>query len=215
MANVADLRANVRSILRDADADVYTDELIADSLYHGELMVVAYKPEATAETVDIPVVAGAAQTIPAAYGRLLDIKHNGTLAAPGAGIRLVGRENLDLFDPSWRAATPGTSATQYTFDERQPTQFELCPPVQAGFVVGSLSKRPVPYADPGNDTTMVGDEHNPALIEWCLYRLFSEDTEGSVNEARSRKHYGNFFNFYGMKIPNEARVSPRQPENKS
>lgn len=40
-------------------------------------------------------------------------------------------------------------------------------------------------------------------------------TEGSVNESRSRKHYANFFNFLGVKVQNEVRVSPRQPEHKS
>ncbi|MEX2964654.1 DUF6682 family protein [Microbulbifer sp. TYP-18] len=211
---VSALIAEVRNSLRDASEVQYSAEAIGSALLDAELVVVAYKPEATAEDVEVTTVDGARQEIPADYLRVLDIKHNGTLAEPGRSIRLVAREHLDLMAPNWRAANTEPEARQYTYDEHNPRVFELSPPVVAGTVVATLAKRPAEYDDLTTAMPTVGPEYRPALIEYALYRLFSEDTEGSVNESRSRKHYANFFNFLGVKVQNEARVSPWQPERK-
>ncbi|MFS1522763.1 DUF6682 family protein [Microbulbifer sp. 2304DJ12-6] len=215
MASVSDQIGKVRGMLRDAGATAYSDATIGHALYDAELGIVAYKPEATAQDVEVPTVDGARQEIPLDYLRVLDIKHNGSMTIPGRSIRLVAREHLDLMTPDWRSADTVAEARQYTYDERNPRVFELSPPVIAGTVVATLAKRPLAYDDLADASLTVGDEYCPALTEYALYRLFSEDTEGSVNESRSRKHYANFFNFLGVKVQNEARVSPRQPEHKS
>ncbi|BBM03776.1 DUF6682 family protein [Microbulbifer sp. GL-2] len=215
MAAVSDLIAELRGMLRDAGFDLYSDTAISNALYDAELVTVAYKPEATAKDVEIATADGARQEVPSEYLRVMDIKYNGSLAAPGRGISMVAREHLDLISPSWRSANLVEEARQYAYDERNPRVFELFPPVVAGSIVATLVLRPLKYGDLTSATTTVGDEYRPALIEYALYRLFSEDTEGTPNESRSRKHYTNFFNFLGIKVQNEARVSPRQPEHKT
>lgn len=214
MGSVADTVAEVRGILRDAGADLYSDALIQAAVLAGEVMTATTKPESVSDRIEIATAAGSLQALPATHFRLLDLLHNGPASAPRRSINLVGRETLDRMTPNWRSATPVDDAREYVYDERNPLQFELSPPVKAGTIVGLLAKRPTPYTNVANDELTVDAMNQPAVIEWALYRLFSEDTEGTVNEARSRKHYGNFFNFFGIKLQNEARNSPRQPEHK-
>lgn len=214
MGSVADTVAEVRGILRDAGADLYSTALIETCVHAGEVMTATTKPESVTETVEVATVTGAYQSLPATHFLLLDLLHNGTKAAPRRGISLVGRETLDRMTPNWRAATPVADAREYVYDPRSPLEFQLSPPVIAGNVVALAAKRPPEYSDPTTADLAVDAMNQPAVIEWALYRLFSEDTEGAVNEARSRKHYANFFNFFGIKLQNEARNSPRQPENK-
>lgn len=214
MGKVADLIGEVRGFLRDADADQFDDAVIADAVYHGELALQSVKPEATSTDMDVETVEGSRQSLPDNAERLLDVRCNGTLAAPGRSIRMTARETLDVVTPDWRGAEPVESAREYLYDERLPDVFELSPPVLPGNVVCVVSLQPAKYGDIASGDLTVRDKYVPALIEWSLYRLFSEDSEGTVNEARSRKHYTNFFNFLGVKLQNEARVSPRQAEHK-
>lgn len=118
--------------------------------------------------------------------RLLDVIciHN------GAPLTIFDRRTLDLFDPTWRTATPG-QATQWSPKENDPLVFYLDKPAPTGQVLDiQYIRNPGTYAL--NDS--IGDvpeSMKSALVDYVVYRAESKDDENVLN-ARAAAFYSAF-----------------------
>lgn len=215
---VSELLAMVRGVLRDADADAWTDEQILAALYEAELVTVNHRPDATARLADFSLASGVEQSIDALEPkpvRLLDIVGNVDEGRLVYAARRVHRTDLDTRFPAWFAAAPVSRVVEWIFDDRQPMAFMVNPPVNTGTQVRILySALPTPYPDPLLETeTTVGPVYAPALPEWALYRLFGHDVENSVNIARANQHLGVYGNLIGVQLESALRYSPKRREH--
>jgi hypothetical protein len=210
---VVDIAAIIANSLRDSSQDNWTNVSIYQAIYEAECVVVFHRPDATATDASLALSAGIKQSIAAITpkpNRLLDIKFNGTNAAPGLGVRKATQAEMDSSNPTWRSDTPAAVIREYIFDERDALGFYVSPPATASGASLQLLYSAIPtYYDPAtvsNSTVItVGDMYQPVLIEWALYRLFGQDVEGSVNGNRSRAHLVNFANMLGIKLENDFR----------
>ncbi|MGH1372984.1 MAG: DUF6682 family protein [Cellvibrionaceae bacterium] len=219
MAKVEVLTAQVQQILRD-DGVNYSPEKIHGYLHEGEIILAVHKNSSTARDIDYQCAVGAKQDLSSVSGvnvaGLLSVKSNGTIENPKTAVRMVSRDDLDQIDPSWRSADSADEIDEYIHDAREPTIFYTNPPASAGQELNiSVYLVPAPYGDVSDTTeTTVSDLDAPSLVEWALYRAFSEDSEGTPNFQRSSRHLQGFSSLSGVKLQNEYRSSPKNPENR-
>jgi len=219
MAKVQALTAQVQQILRD-DGVNYTPEKIHGYLHEGEVILAVHKNSSTSRDIDYECTKGAKQDLAVLSGLtvagLLSVKANGTIDAPQSSVRLVSKDDLDQVDPSWRSSDPDDEIDEYIYDPREPTIFYTNPPASLGQKLNvSVYLVPAPYGVVGANTeTTVSDLDAPSLVEWALYRSFSEDSEGTPNFQRSSRHLQGFSSLSGVKLQNEYRSSPKNQDNK-
>lgn len=120
---------------------------------------------------------------------------------PGRAVRIVDRETLDTYTPSWHTET-GTELQGYVYDPKTPQIFYVTPGVKSDATVwADLQYAFNPpevsvtgsYGMDGTDTTTVGvDESNTDdLVNYILARAYAKDSESSNVAASSM--YGQQF----------------------
>ncbi len=174
--------------------------------------VALVRPDATATTAAVQLVAGTKQSLPAGGQRLLKVVRNmgADGATPGRVIHKTDMSALDRFDPDWHLASKAKSAVlEYVYDDRVPKTFYVNPPVPASPAVHvelSHSATPTDVTDAG-DQLSIDDIYEPALRHWALYLAYSLNVE-QRNANRAATHYQGFFNVLGVKIRSDMMVSP-------
>lgn len=180
----------------------------------GEREIVTLKPDALTEIVNLTLVPGTKQTITGI--KVLDVVRNmGTGGTtPGAAIRGVRREILDLLDPNWHSATANTVVKFSTVNEPESQVFYVFPPQPSTgnqVVEVMQTKSPTPIASPaGAQVISLDDLYEPALVDYCLYRAMMKEAEESATSAqRAAAHYQSFLNAIGVRTQGEGRVQEK------
>ncbi len=218
MAKVQALTAQVQQILRD-DGVNYPPKTIHRYLHEGEVILAVHKSSSTARDIDYACKAGTKQDLSLVdemnIAGLLAVKANGSIDEPKRSVRLVSRDDLDQVDPEWRSADPADDIDEYIHDPREPTVFYTNPPASVGQPLNiSVYLVPAEYGEVDENTiTTVSELDAPSLVEWALYRAFSEDSEGTPNFQRSSRHLQGFSSLSGIKLQNEIRTSPNKTRN--
>lgn len=219
-ASVEGITARIKAALRDANQDSWPEDVIHLSILEAERVIVNFRPDATAVSTTLDLVAGIEQSLAGLTNppanRLLEVKHNVVGTAPGRGVRRVAGGDVDAIAPDWRSAPASAVIKEFIHDPREPLLFYVRPPAATGAKLRvSYSAIPAPYGTVNSGTqTTVSEVFEPMIIEHALYRLFGHDTEGSVNVARSQAHLNNFNNWMGTKIQGEAVYGPKNMEHK-
>ncbi len=158
--------------------------------------IVLRRPAARALTQNITLVAGTFQTTPAGTAQLLDVIRNIKAGgAPGATIRISDRQSIDDVDPDWHSAKAGQTL-HYMQDDRSPTTFYVYPPAVAGATVEALLAVPPPEVTDASDTLDLRDEFLGPVLNWCLYRCHTKDSEFAQG-AIATQHYQAFTDAIG------------------
>jgi len=177
----------------------------------GQLLIAQIDNSATATTVALQLVAGVYQACPAGAIKFLGLTNNlganGT--TPGAAIPLCDSEVLSAFNPSWMAATPATSIENYMYDENEPTKFRVSPPVHGSTAVHVGCRYAAAPTECTDTASNIGipDKFVPALVEFCLHKALSSETDAS-NPAIAGAHLSAFFNLMGVDERNRIKYSP-------
>ena len=196
-------------IVQDDDGTKWGDSWLS-FINAGQLLIADIFPAATALTEVVRLVPGVGQTCPEGAMRFLGLTVNmGTGSTPGNAIQLCDAEFLSACVPGWMSETPSTAVEQYMFDENEPVNFRVYPPVHATTQVHvglRYAATPTDCASFGS-TLSIGDKYSAALAEWCIYMALSGETDvADPNKAQS--HLTNFFNLLGIKKENRVRYSP-------
>lgn len=158
--------------------------------------IVLRRPAARAVTQNLTLVAGSYQTTPEGTAQLLDVTRNikaGNI--PGSAVRIADRQGIDDAEPDWHSAK--ASVTQhYMQDDRSPTTFYVYPPAVAGALVEVLLAVPPPAVTAQGDTIDMRAEFIGPIVDWCLYRMHSKDSEYSQG-AVAMQHYSAFTDAIG------------------
>lgn len=204
-----DVTTRAAIILQDEDNVRWPVSELLGWVNDGAKEVVIRRPAAHATVATLTLVVGDSQELPAAGIQVLDIICN--IAANdsrGRAITLVSAQLLDDIDPSWRTATPASSAYHYTFDERAPRRFGIYPAVAAGTKVEAKYSSAPAAADDAADAIDLPDEYLPALVSYVLYRAYAKDSE-FANGAFATAHYQAFEAALGINNATTAAASPR------
>lgn len=218
-------RASV--LLMDEDYTRWPLSELCSWINEGVKAIVLAKPSASSATIDITLVAGTLQKVPATGTPtplvLQNISANVRSIAPtrllGRSITIVGRTILDAADPNWhdtRFVPFKKDVRHYVYDEASPLEFFCYPGNNGdGIVQGLVSTLPTPLTaagDPKVIASYAGDvglpePYSDPLLDYVLYRSQMKDDLPAA-AGRSLMHYQQFAAAVGLKIQVEGSTSP-------
>lgn len=183
-------------------------------LNDGQREIVTYRPDATATTASVALVAGARQTLPTTAYKLLDVIRN-TSGAKSA-VRKVDQKLLEAQLPDWQSGTGNVTVKHYMYDLRDIRVFYVYPPAAVGASLEMLfSAKPTDIGEQTSVQDVTGnisvlDLFANALQSYMLYRAFAKDAEYAGNAAMASAHYGAFQNAVGVEASATANSSPQK-----
>ena len=210
----------VRDQLHDAtppDVRWLLDEKIR-ALNFAQKMVVEIRPDASTQNESVKLTAGGTkQTIPASGVRFFKLTRNMGVAGttPGKAISLVDFDALTLEDEDWHTADVATVMQHYLYDNLNPLNFYVYPPVHAStavFVEIIYSKLPtdVPLSatyDALTDVIGLPDIYEPAIVDFMLSRLYLKSEEAGDLQAATT-HFAMAVRQLGVKTMKDNLTQP-------
>ena len=220
----ANILARIKDILQDTTSVRWPEAELLSYINDAQREIVNYRPESSATTANVQLVAGTKQSLPSGGLRLIKVTRNMSDTSGGAtgkrAIRIVNVEILNTQEPDWNDPTVsgdaahGTVVKHYIFDEDDPKNFYVYPGVSGNAYVE------VVYSDSPTDlgntsaTISVDDIYANAIMDYVLFRAYQKDSEYAGNAQRANQHYQLFLNCIGqgnqasmMLDPNNDRVS--------
>lgn len=220
----ANILARIKDILQDTTSVRWPEAELLRYINDAQREIVNYRPESSATTANVQLVAGTKQSLPSGGLRLIKVTRNMSDTSGGAtgkrAIRIVNVDILNTQEPDWNDPTVsgdaahGTVVKHYIFDEDDPKNFYVYPGVSGNAYVE------VVYSDSPTDlgntsaTISVDDIYANAIMDYVLFRAYQKDSEYAGNAQRANQHYQLFLNCIGqgnqasmMLDPNNDRVS--------
>jgi len=193
---------------------------LLDWFNEGEKVLVKRKPDAYVKAANQLLVEGTEQTL-AADGIIFiePICNMGTDGStPGRVVYSVDRRTINRSTPDWHSATANTQVNAVIFDERNPKIFYTSPPqptATQGYLKYEYSALPpeITVMDENYDVVFtVGDEYAAEMLNYLLFRIYSED-KGQISDAveRAQMYWALFTGDIVDKEAVENRDSPNVP----
>lgn len=178
-------------------------------------MLVANRPDAYAEVIDMKLVPGSIQTIPDGYRAFVKVELNIDKNGAQAEAVIAGDEYFSkimsgkacLASQCIGAGDEDYVVRSFSVSSTDPTQFTVSPPVPVGtdvFVKVMVAKSPGKVcASDGESCVDFDPVFAPAVVEWMLYRAWGSDAEivGGTNAATA--HGNMFFRLLGVQLARE------------
>jgi hypothetical protein len=199
----------------------WTQASLVTYLNDGQRAIAKYVPQSCSRVDAIKLVPGtkqslsfipAASVIPSDGSEPADVSGNALMGltrnmgsdglTPGNAIRLVSRDTLDLYSPSWHTDTDKV-VSGFTYDPRTPKVFYVTPGVpatpavwvEAAFVADPADiSSDDDYSNSGTSTARISvdDKYTDDLVNYILARAYGKDGENASNQALSTT-YGQLF----------------------
>ena len=215
---VQDIADRATDLLLDkerSDEDArWTDAELVRWINDFRIAAITRLPSAFAITAVRTLAQGTKQAIPDDGTMLFDVVRNlaNDGVTPGRAIRRTDRQAIDDYDPDWHSATPASTISQFTYDDRAPNVFFVNPPAVAGTKVEILSPAIPAAGSAMKDTIDIGLQYMEAIVNYVAYRAKSKDSE-YANAAEAAAYYGAFTEALGVKAQSSNVSSPNQPGN--
>lgn len=200
----SDIISSVRVVLNDGAGVYWTDSEMLGWVNDAQLVVAVVRPDSVSDTADVTLVAGSKQSLPTDGIRLLDIVRN----TGGRAVRLIERETLDLFDPSWHTGTASSTVKHYVYDNRVPMTFYVYPPATAGSSVEmTYSKMPTPATSASSALT-IPEIYKDIMVNYVLFRAYSKDAEHAANAGLASTYLQILNSLTGVKLSKDVAFQP-------
>jgi len=198
-------------VLADVTATRWPTSDLLDWLNEAQRAVVIVRPDSNAQRSLVATVAGTRQTLPAnGYALIKVVRNMGAAGAtPGAAVRMVTADHLDAHSPNWHAATAAATTLNAVYDVREPKTFYVYPPAVGGHRLEVVhSAAPADCAVLG-DVISLDDVYAPALLDYMLWRAFSQDFETADSASRAERALASFQTHLGLKAAGDNAVAAR------
>lgn len=210
---VSDVIDRARIMLNDTDAAGYrwSDAELISYINDAELTISVVRQDASPGTSVVTLVAGTKQSVPADALRLQDVPRNigSDGSTPGRAIRITDREVLDLFEPNWHKGAKKSEVRHFLYDEMNPYEFFVYPPVNDGVKVEvRFSKRPTQHTLKSEDLVL-NDAFFEAILNYTMYRSYMKDAEFSGNSDLAAQYLQATSSILGVKLSKDVAYSPR------
>ena len=182
----------VRLILRDMDGGgiQWKDAELITWFNEACAEVSRVRPEATSNTADVALVAGAKQSIPTGTSRLLEGICNIDIGEEGRIIRRVSRATMDSEDPNWMSGAGSTTVLRYMPSLTDPRTFYVYPPAAIGAEIRIVSSGPPQKVTQLTDAYPLPDMYTAVVTNYILFRAFSKLSEEPYFRQKSDDFYG-------------------------
>jgi hypothetical protein len=192
-----------------------------DWLNDGQRTIALVRPDASAITENITLVAGTKQSLPTGRTKLLAVTRNmgADGATPGKALRFAPREDQDAVNEDWHSVAQASPVRAVIYDDKKdPLVFWTTPPAVVGWEIeATMSAIPadVPVATVDTADISLQDVYGAPLQQWMLCRAYLLNTQSASNMARATGAFSAFFNLLGVKLRGElwtaALASPQLP----
>ena len=196
-------------ILQDADAVRWPAIELHGYLNDGLREIVTLKPNAKTDTVNLSLVAGTLQELPAQYTILSRVTRNmKTPTTGGNAVRVLAkREILDAQIPGWQDSVVMPFAKEVVHvihDLADPRSFYVVPGNDGtGLIEAVVGAMPTVNAPPATTSAQlvidkytnnvdIQDIYQNALIDYVLYRAYSKDSRIAGAAQRAAAHFDLF-----------------------
>ena len=205
--HAADLIADINTALQDPGFVRWSAAELVGYVNDGQRFIVAKSPTASAREVELTLVAGARQAIPAEARLLLEVIRN--VGGKQAAVTQVARNLMDACLRFWVNQRAATEVTHFMADARTPRLFDVYPPVEAGVkVLALLCMEPVDIPAPVGDVVtgdvFLDNDYRNALRHYALFRAFSKDSEGEGVPALAQAHLQLCMDALGINVGHPA-----------
>ncbi len=202
---------NARQQLQDVTGTKWGDDLILPYLDMAILAIINLRPSAYPSTVNIALVAGAKQSLPAGAIALLDLVCNlGAADAIAGALVMVEKDAMDNLMPGWMQATADAVPIFGITDPNDPKAFYVYPP-QSGATakVQAIISTP-PAALAANDSTFpLDDSYKEPAIDYLIYRALFEETTIPNALSKAGMALQKFHQFFGIKAAVETKAGEK------
>lgn len=204
---------DVRNTLLDEGATQRWSDDDLTLFYNSAILQLALvRPDSTAKTDSILLVAGTKQALPSDGLRLIDLPRNmgADGLTPGAAILKAERAQLDTYNRNWHTDAAAVAAKNFTYDDRNPKVFYVTPKNDGtGYVeiVYSAAPARVLTANIGSTNIAVDDVYYGALKDWMLREAYQIEVS-IVSETRARAYERSFYQSLGLKYQTDRAASP-------
>lgn len=202
--------------LNDETSIRWTTGDLAGYFNDGQRDILSHRPDARNVAVDLALVAGPKQALPANGEKLIEVLHNTTGAR--RAITKVDRRLLDTQVRGWRGLPGSTEILHFMYDEREPKAFEVYPPAAVGANVAieyAAVPTDIPTPAPGTTTAAItgnlslSDLFGNAIRNYVMFRAYSKNTEFTANPALAAAFYSAYANDLGIEARGTVAVSPK------
>ena len=212
------LLSRIRDILQDTTSVRWPEAEILRYINDAQREIVNYRPESSAKTDNVRLVAGTKQTLPSDGLRLIKVTRNMNGSSGSAtgkrAIRIVNVDILNTQEPDWNDPTVsgdaqhGTVVKHYIFDEDDPKNYYVYPGVNGNAYVEIVySKVPTDLSSASSNLD-IDDIYGNAVIDYVLFRAYQKDSEYAGNGQRAQTHYQLFLNCIGQGMQAQELLSP-------
>ena len=209
---VTSILTNVSSLLQDTTNVRWTLAQLTVWLNDGQREIAVLKPNAYIKNSTVQLAAGTKQVVPSDGIYLIDIpRYLGTDGStPSYAIKSISREILDNQVPDWHATKyANVRPKHFIYDELDPKRFYVYPPQPSpGFGYVDVIYGAIP-PDAATNITLP-DEYSPALVNYILYRAWTQDSEWANNQALAANYYDKFMTLLMGKAKGESDSSPNK-----
>jgi hypothetical protein len=196
----------IQVTLNDVDTDHWSQETLLDWSNQGQREIVSLAPQAYSVIVSILLTSGAKQTIPTGgIAFIRAIRNMGTDGTtPGNSITMTVMESLAAFLPSWSSETATAVVYNAMPDPQNPEIYYIYPPSDGtNYAEIEHSKVPttIPYDAEGAwkaSKPSIRDNCLDALVDYILYRAFTENIGGLGMEQKAMNHRNAFLQSLGV-----------------
>lgn len=212
------LLSRIEDILQDTTSVRWPEAELLRYINDAQREIVNYRPESSAKTDNVQLVAGTKQTLPADGLRLIKVTRNMSDTSGGAtgkrAVRIVNVDILNTQEPDWNDpnvsgdAAHGTVVKHYIFDEDDPKNYYVYPGVSGNAYLEIVySKIPTDLSSASSNLD-IDDVYGNAVIDYVLFRAYQKDSEYAGNAQRSQVHYQLFLNCIGQGLQAQELISP-------
>ena len=214
----ANLLARIKDILQDNTSVRWPEAELIRFINDAQREIVNSRPESSATTSNVQLVAGTKQSLPSGGLRLIKVTRNMSDTSGGAtgkrAIRLVNVDILNTQEPDWNDpsvsgdAAHGTVVKHYIFDEDDPKNFYVYPGVSGNAYVEIVFSNSPTDLNNSSSTISVDDIYANAIVDYVLFRAYQKDSEYAGNAQRAGTHYQLFLNCIGQGSVAQEMISP-------
>ena len=190
---------DVRILLKDVSATAWDDPTLLAWINAGQREISSLRPDAYTKFGTVTTVAGTRQTLPTDGIILLHVPRNLVGSNPGRAIRKASRDQLDSVNPDWHTDTASATARNFVYDTFTPRAFYLYPPSVAGSTVEVIYAAVPTDLASVESSIVIDDSYRNPLMDYTLFRAYSEDMEIQGAAARAAAHRQLFDTFLGNK----------------
>ncbi|TYK70317.1 hypothetical protein FSY45_24765 [Comamonas sp. Z1] len=203
---IKDLLDRVAEDLQDKKSVRWTRLELLAHFNEAQRKFAEQRPDQMAGSIELELVAGWEQHLPASVLALIDITHN--VNRQSKRITKTSMWQLDVLAAGWRAMSPASDAAHFMWDSRYPKDFAVYPPVKQGCKVHAIVSKATTDASTEASQPSVPPQWMDALRNYVMFRAYSKDAEYGNNTELAAASLQLFNDALGVQVKAANNVAP-------